>query len=368
MSLNSSSRFVFPNNAGNMSKREKFRTAKYNSSINYLLSAMNIVDGELFGSQRYMNFTAPPKRNTSSGAKIDVAGILCRDSTNQYWLANPNTVTLDFTASGLNGCAVSSGNMTGTITAAGTAITGVGTAFLSELVVGDLVYVDASNVSRVQAIASDTACTLEKTITASGVTFKRGSVLLNFTSSGTAGWYVYVISNGQTTGLFASTRDVSSGHTLVDLPSGYTRYRQLPFYIINVVGSALLQYFSILGGWPYNPRVLYSDIDRVTTYGGVSASGSTGSQSVSLSPAIPLNASAAILNIEGSCASGTNRLQVGEANSIGPVITYATAGSGLILDTPVAVASGLITAAWLNSGTTPVTSIFPYGYVISKQF
>lgn len=62
--------------------------------------------------------------------------------------------------------------LSGSITASGTAVTGTGTLFLSELVVGD--YISAnSTIRRVTAITNDNALTVDSSLTATGAVFSR---------------------------------------------------------------------------------------------------------------------------------------------------------------------------------------------------
>lgn len=370
MSLPSSTRFIFPTGSGPVPDRRIFETAKYNSSINYLLNGLNSLDGELYGSQRYMQFSSPPV--LASATTITFPSILCRNSTNLYWIVSSSSITVDMNAvisggSADNKVLQSSNNLTGTISVSGTAVTGTSTLFTSELIVGDIIYVNSSNASRVTAITDNTNATIEKTITATNATYKRGGNIGSLTSAGTAGYYFYAISNGTNTYVVAGTRDVSSGDTIVDLPSGYSRYRQLPFYIVVTgAGTNQIMPFKINGGWPFNTRVQYYAADGVT-FGGVSGSTSTGDQTLSLRPAIPKFARTAICKLRAYHASGTASITLTAAGSYPTFTTsyeYPTTNQiSVMRDLPVNDSGQLI---YNNAGTTPNTSIWPKGYVIDR--
>lgn len=192
--------------------------------------------------------SAPP-RHSSGGTQYILDYILERDESDTYNIVKNTATTLNLGVTGLNGVATSS-NLAGTIGTGGsssTTITGSGTAFLSDYAVGDVISCSAGS-RRVTAIASDTSLTVSSAITISnGTSYWRGGSL--------GVWlYLYVIykpSDGSV-GVIVSTRDVSSGQTLVDLPSGYTNYRQLAWAVLN---SSLIQY--VTDGWPWNPTIVY---------------------------------------------------------------------------------------------------------------
>lgn len=71
-------------------------------------------------------------------------------------------------------------------------------------------------------------------------TYARGGLARN------THYYPYAISNGTTSQLRLSTRCVSAGDTLVDLPSGYSYYRQMKFALTTNPGSNLIT-FSMSG-------------------------------------------------------------------------------------------------------------------------
>lgn len=371
MGFSASSRFIFPTNSGVLAKKEQLTSAKYNATINYLLSSLNSLDGEEVGAARFFQASTFPV--WVSNLTFSVATILCRDSSNQYWMYNPTTSTVDVSTTGLNGVAAGSSNLAGTITAAGTNITGVGTAFLTDFVVGDIVWVNSTNASRITGITTNTAMTTDKTIVAAGVSYRRGGKLTELTSAGTVGFYVYVISNGTNVGLICSTRDVSSGDTLVDLPSGYTRYRQLPFYVIGTgIGTNALRKWRCDGGWPYCSRVLYTEADNAT-FGAVAASSATGAQTTNMRVGIPRFSRVGLFKVWVSSATvGPLTLTIGELAGAEQQTFNFTGNATATLATMGPWAEVAVAANgdvnWANSGsTTNVTNIYPKGYIVTNN-
>lgn len=370
MSLSPSSRFSFPANSGVLVKKEKSSSTKYNATINFLLNSLNTLDGELFGSQRFLQLTAPPRYLTT--LTISVANILCRDSTNQFWLYNPNTVVLDAATTGVNGCSQSS-VLTGRVNAAAsTTITGTGTQFLTDYRVGDILYGSSTQCARITAIASDLSLTVATALTLTNSAHRRGARPQDLTASSTAGWYLYVINNGVSSNLFLSTRDVSSGDPLVDLPTGYTRFRQLPFYIIGNgnAGVGKLENFNIVGGWPYNPRILYSGLvgtgtADVNTYGSQPTSALTGIQSTNLRPGLPKFACTGIVKFILAAAAGPLSINLGDSSAFTNSIlhNFSVAANGHWLDVPINSDGTLF---WRNNAGTPSTAFFPVGYVVGN--
>lgn len=150
---------------------------------------------------------------TASRALID-----CAASNQLKRIVKTTSTTIDITTLGSNGIA-NSGNLAGTITANSgtTGVTGVGTAFTTDFVVGDVIRTNGGNARRITVIGSNTSITVESNwgATESGVAYSRGGRAPN------TWYYEYAIDNGTDVALLLSPRNVAGGQTLVDIPSGW---------------------------------------------------------------------------------------------------------------------------------------------------
>lgn len=130
--------------------------------------------------------------------------------------------------------------------AASDALIGEGTLFTTELTVGDIVTLANGQVIIIGAITSDTVATSLSGYVPSGnfyaQTFKRGGEIKS------TWYYLYAITDGTTPGLILSKRNVAGGETLIDLPSGYTYYRQLPFAVRNDASSNFVRWVANVWG------------------------------------------------------------------------------------------------------------------------
>lgn len=180
-----------------------------------------------------------------SNASITVHKIKCRDSTDASVLNVSGDTVVSTSSIGLNGLAQSA-NLSGTIsvTAAASTITGSGTAFLTDFVVGDVIYTAGAQGRIISVITDNTSMTVSSawTTTETSVTYKRGGL------AGNCLYNLYCISNGATTGYLLSTRTErvvfgATSRPLVDLPAGYTLYRQLPFDVWTYVGGIIKRFF-----------------------------------------------------------------------------------------------------------------------------
>lgn len=178
------------------------------------LSRKAYVDGRIAGSGKGFIRGAAPVYLTT--ATFSVAGFNMRNSVNDGNITLATSVTLDIATTGANGIAVSA-NLTGTVTisASSTAVTGTGTKFLTDFIVGDVITPTGGNPRRITAIASDTALILESATsgaTLTGVTYKRGGRATNT-------WYfLYGATDGTSPCLLLSTRNMAKGEIVVDLP------------------------------------------------------------------------------------------------------------------------------------------------------
>jgi hypothetical protein len=191
----------------------------------------------------------------ASPTTISVAWIAERDQGNTTNLVNTSSTTLATTTSGANGILASS-TLAGTVSngANSTTVTGTGTTFQTSFIVGDVICVGASPGCMITAIASNTSLTVNTAISSANtsVTYVRGG------RSYSTVYYLYAIAQagGSSVSLALSTRAVNSGDSLVDLPAGYTLYRQLAFASSTDI-NANMNAFRVAAGWPYTPTIYY---------------------------------------------------------------------------------------------------------------
>lgn len=182
---------------------------------------------------RYFDLANPAY---ATAATFTVSRFSCRDSTLTSEIQKSTSTTVDLGTTGLNGIAQSS-NLTGTVAISGGTVTGTGTSFTTDFIVGEPIWT-ASGASRVTAISTNTSMTIENTglSVGAGATYRRGG------EARSTAYYLYAITDGTTPGLILSARSVALGHTLVDLPSGYNVYRELPFSVCNDASSNIVPF------------------------------------------------------------------------------------------------------------------------------
>jgi hypothetical protein len=206
------------------------------------------------------------------------------------------STTALITATGANGT-LTSGNLSGTVkitNGQNTVNRDTGTtAFLTDFQVGDAIII--SGVKKViTSISSNNLLTVDSTYssTLTGMTYQRGG-------NANTWYYLYVISyaDGSNVALAFSTRSVASGDTLVDLPTSYTKYRQLP---------CVWRYLDWLGGiqrmfienWPYQPvqKIIWDFVFTSANQQAFKGTLSTSFVQVSLATLVPKLTSVALLN------------------------------------------------------------------------
>jgi hypothetical protein len=108
-------------------------------------------------------------------------------------------------------------SLAGTVDSSGTAISGTGTAFMTDFIVGDVLYAGSAG-RRITAITSDTDMTVESAFGSplSGASYKNGGLAPN------THYYIYACGHSSTPGYLMSTRSVVNGDTLINVPSGYS--------------------------------------------------------------------------------------------------------------------------------------------------
>lgn len=225
----------------------------------------------------------------SSGTQFTIASICERDSTDAVNIIKSTSTTVDISTYGLGGIAQSATLAgTGAVVSGLSAVTGVSSAYNSDFIVGDPVYInDTAECRRVSVVGGATSLTVESawgaTDASSGV--KRGGRAPN------TFYYLYAVSNGVDSNVILSARNVSAGQTLVDLPSGYTYYKQLPFCIRtdSIGNSSVIVPFRVGTGWPWRPKIIYTEYtaNNVLPYRALTNGASTSFAAVSLATAVP---------------------------------------------------------------------------------
>lgn len=187
-----------------------------------------------------------------SNTTFSVRKINATNSSNDGVISKTGSSTVDTTTTGLNGIAQSAALAGTAAVSAGTSVTGTSTTFNTDFQVGDVICVTGAECRRITAVGGSTSITVESAFssTVSGASYKRGGRAPNT-------WYnLYAITNGNTPGLILSSRNVSTGETLIDLPSGYTKSRQLAFATRLDASSNILPFW-IETGWPERPKVMF---------------------------------------------------------------------------------------------------------------
>ncbi|MDF2549748.1 MAG: hypothetical protein K0S07_815 [Chlamydiales bacterium] len=188
-----------------------------------------------------------------NATQISLARIVERCQQDTINLIKDTPSTLSIAASGANALLISS-NLGGTIQVNGTAVTGTSTSFNTDFQVGDIISCSQGN-RMITQITDNTHLTCQSAFSANaaGLSYKRGG------RAPSAFYYLYAISNGtgSNVALALSNRSVASGEAMVDLPSGYSKYRQLPFALLLDASSNIIP-FKIGSGWPYRPAIFYN--------------------------------------------------------------------------------------------------------------
>ena len=229
----------------------------YNSTAKQIKARTNaatvtLVDTGSIPWPTLFNATAAPLYLTAN--TFSVARIACRNNADNGNIIKATSTTVDKTTTGLNGIAQSA-NLTGTIsvTASGTTVSGTSTTFATDFVVGDVIRTNGGQARRITAVTNNTTMTVTPAWTSSETTvaYRNGG------DAPSTFYNLYAITDGTTPGLILSTRNVAGGQTLVNLPTGYTSSRQLPFCTTNNASSNIIP-FRVGAGWPSRPKILYN--------------------------------------------------------------------------------------------------------------
>ncbi len=200
---------------------------------------------------RYHGSAKPVYASTTT---FTVANIAERNSANDGNIVKSTSTTVDIATTGINGVTLGSANLTGTITiTTNTTVSGTSTTFTTDFQVGDAIRSNGGQVRRITNIGDNTTMTVDSAWSSGETTvaYKRGGRAPNT-------WYhLYAITDGTTPGLILSTRNVAGSDTLVDLPSGYTKSRQLPYSVVLNTSSVMIPH-RVTAGWPHCPTILYN--------------------------------------------------------------------------------------------------------------
>lgn len=168
----------------------------------------------------YIAVTAGTARDSTDAQNINLASALTK-RMNFAWVAGTNA-----------GCMLQSANLTGTIsvTSGSAAVTGVGTTFTTDFVVGQIITTLGGQSRRITVISSNTAMTVASnfSVTESAVTYKRGG------KAPSTSYRVFLLrKDADGTGDIATC----AVDTPNDLPSGYTTYRLIGWVITDSSGN-----------------------------------------------------------------------------------------------------------------------------------
>jgi hypothetical protein len=288
----------------------------------------------------------------ASAASFTQGFIRERDSTDtaNLTLATSSTVSTG-TLGACNGI-LQSANLTGTVSVtASSTTTTFSTSQTGVLQAGDVLCTAGGQCRRLTSV-SGTSATPESnwTSTETGVTLKRGGK-----ASNTHLLEYYLAQTGGTnTCPVLSTRNANAGDTLVDLPAGYSLYRQAPF-AVRLDGSGNLLKFRVAEGWPFRPHILYYGIEMRLANGGLTlVNGGTATTFVTingntlfppiavvgdLAAGTPSTSGSMILRPTGESDNG----QLGQANGLSRILLPLNGSQQF--DYAVSASSGYVHAA-----------------------
>ena len=301
-----------------------------------------------------------------SATQFSLATIAERDQLNLVNMISTTSRTVTLTTTGLNGILVSTA-LTGTVsnTASSTTVTGTGTSFTSSFIAGDVIQV-GSVIAIVSSVTNNTTLVVTTAIAGAqtNVSYYRGGLAPN------TFYHLYAISNGTTTNLALSTRMVSSGNTLVDLPTGYIYYRQLAF-TLNTDSSGNLCPFKIGTGWPYRPVVLYDTAINPsnTNYQIYSGNDPTSYVSISCSTLVPYQVALIglfmFLDNSTGAMSGDNR-HFAESGDGVEIAVVSASQNGVSPQLRLYTGGGIIKHSMPAGGSDVNEAIFVVGYVVTE--
>ncbi|MDF2549747.1 MAG: hypothetical protein K0S07_814 [Chlamydiales bacterium] len=257
-------------------------------------------------------------------------------------LVKTTPTVVSFSAIGPEGV-LGSANLSGTISTAGTAVTGTGTSFLTDFIVGDVITADdGTAASRViTAIASNTGLTIRSSFPTiyTNANYRRGGQAPN------GMYYLYAIAypdGSNATFAFSNRSFVSGDDFLADLPTGYTKYRQLPIAFPLNQNSVILSF--TVHDWPNKPIYShFSAFGSVTNFSDTRLFNGTpplALANLSCSHLVPKISSVALVNCTSKSASNSSYYLADKtfgAAAQGVVVSqkYATSNSVYVFYDPI---------------------------------
>jgi len=274
---------LLPSQSGNSGKA----LTTDGSNASWALASASLPKGYSFGG----------KVSYSSASTIAVAALSCKNTANDDDIVTTSSTNVVLSTTGaINGTSQSS-NLTGTITVVtSTAVSGSGTTFLTDFQVGDVITTAGGQSRRITVVSDNLNMTVESAWSSgeAGVTYKRGG------EAPSTHYYLYALGHSTTPGFILTTRNVSEGDSLVDLPSGYSssNVRQRPFAIRNDASSNIVAFWHY-PAMQYVQYAAYTDEVSASIYQVYAATLSGTSAAISCASIIP--AISRLVHLRGTC-------------------------------------------------------------------
>lgn len=306
----------------------------------------------------------------ASSTSFTSKSIQLRDSTNTSNISKNSTTTVSMGSIGLNGIAQSN-NLTGTVSVSnGSPNITFSTSQTGVVQAGDVIVTAGGNARRVSS-GSGTSYVAESNWSATepAVTCKRGGLAKN------TDYYLYGIAKaaGALPGYIWSTRNVSLGDTMVDLPTDYLYFAQEGLALKTTSGSVTMPW-KIATGWPHRPKIVL-DVDVDTSpFKVVDASILNSWTSIDLSVCIPAGAVTADFTAYGvhNSLAGYNFAKLrpgGSSSTTGRIILFTGAPNNSqtaqACEVPDMAISSSRTVEFIAAGSNgPQLTLGVYGYTM----
>lgn len=198
-----------------------------------LAPGSSLITADGINSQGYLFLGGVAK---TANTQVTFQPATARNNLDTANLKTSGVIITELLNTGINGIAQSP-NLGGTVqtTAGSAAVTGTGTNFLTDFIVGDVISI-AGNNKIITAITSNTALTANSSYIASFTSpYRRGGL------AGTAVYYAYLVGGTSGTGFIWSTRNTNLSQALVDLPAGYANFRNTGWTVNLDLGGLNIQ-------------------------------------------------------------------------------------------------------------------------------
>lgn len=335
----------------------------HNGTDPVTFASTSYVDNNLGVPTGYLHIARPVYTSTST---FSVANFKVKNSDDDDQITQNTSTLVNLGTTGINGIAQSD-NLSGSAAiASGTStVSGSGTSFNTDFVVGDVLCInDTSECRRVTLVSGSTSMTVESNWGSTDLasTYKRGGEAPNT-------WYnLYAIDDGTADGLILSTRNMANGDTLVDLPSGYTKKRQIPFAVRNDSSSNLLKWI-VSTGWPTMPMILWQDVEYSAIPQRVLNAGTaTTFTAVDLSAVVPPISKQVLLNaVLINAGNGVNAYirPTGSGLTTGLLLGATITGSSAFFNAPFPTGSNQQIDYKITGGGSNV-SLYTLGFIITE--